>query len=141
MMQGLKLYCCALCLCEFGCELTTPLPRIVTATSPTIRKTTTGMWRAATRSATRAARRLASCSIIPARVEADLRVQIEQEKRLKNREASMARRTCTRKAPALTDEARQKQAEQLFLRGLIDACPRCGFEAPKVPPLRTSDAT
>ena len=42
----------------------------------------------------------------------------------------MARQArAARKQPALSDGARVKQAEKLFVRGLVDTCPRCGFEA------------
>ena len=72
---------------------------------------------------------------MPPRVEAQLRAAIKQaqEAKLKAREARMARlQRMQRKAAAGGGtgdaDAARVQAEKLFVRGLIDHCPRCGFE-------------
>lgn len=132
MMQGLKLYCCALCLCEFGCvsaKHKCPHCNGFFAYHPKDyhRQVGCGNKRCNKSGATFGF----MLYHVPARVENELRVAIkaEQEKRMKSREASMARLArMARKQPALSDGARQKQAEACFVRGLLDACPRCGFE-------------
>ncbi|KAL3897016.1 MAG: hypothetical protein SGPRY_013143, partial [Prymnesium sp.] len=75
---------------------------------------------------------------VPPRVENELRVEIKAvqashpEKRLKQREASAARsQRAARKEAPMSDEARQKHAEKLFVRNLLDECPRCGFTPPQ----------
>ena len=72
---------------------------------------------------------LRSVQEVEAQLRADLKLQ--QEQRLKAREAKAARLArAQRKQPALSESQVQKQAEKLFVRALIDACPRCGFEPP-----------
>lgn len=71
--------------------------------------------------------------MIPPRVEAQLRADLkaEQEAKLKAREAKMARLARMQRKGVGDDAsaaALRKQAEKLFVRGLIDSCPRCGFE-------------
>lgn len=132
MMQGLKLYCCALCLCEFGCV--SAKHRCPHCFGPFAyhpqdyhRQISCGNKKCTKSGATFGF----MLYHVPARVENDLRAQIkeEQERRLKAREAAAARQArAARKQPALSEGARRKQAEKLFLKGLIDACPRCGFE-------------
>jgi hypothetical protein len=134
MMQGLKLYCCARCLCEFGCvsaKHRCPFCNGVFGYHPRDfhRQINCGNKKCVKSGATFGFR----LTVIPPRVEAELRVQIkaEQERRLKAREANDARQArAARKQPALSDGERMKQAEKCFVRGLLDACPRCGFEPP-----------
>ena len=129
MMQGLKLYCCALCLCEFGCVSAThrcpvctrrfayhpnDYHRQIACGNPKCKREFGFM-----------------LNTVPPRVEAELRVQLkaEQERRMKAREASLARLArAQRKQPALSDAAKMRHAERCFVRGLLDACPRCGWE-------------
>ena len=129
MMQGLKLYCCALCLCEFGCVSAThrcPLCTGRFAYHPN------DYHRQIVCGSKKCKREFGFMLFtVPPRVEADLRVQLkaEQERRMKAREASLARLArAQRKQPALSDAAKMKHAERCFVRGLLDACPRCGWE-------------
>lgn len=63
-------------------------------------------------------------------------IRASQEAALKAREARLARLHRIQRKAAERGEADQgeaerlKQAEALFVRNLIDACPRCGFEPP-----------
>ena len=132
MMQGLKTYCCALCLCEFGCmtaEHRCPLCHRAFEYHPQDyhRQVSCG-------------NKKCSGSFgfwlhhVPPRVEDDLRAEAKQlqERRAKQREASAARaaRSARKGAGAASEAERQRQAEALFCAALLDACPRCGFEPP-----------
>eukprot|EP00965_Chrysotila_dentata_P246001 6206903-Pleurochrysis_carterae.AAC.2 len=132
MMQGIKTFCCARCLCEFGCVTAThrcPLcskpfeyhpndyHRMVSCGNAKC-KGEFGFW----------------LYPVPPRVEKGLRDELkkQQEAAMKSREAAMARlQRAQRKAPSWSAEQAKKQAEKLFVRGLIDSCPRCGFEPPR----------
>jgi len=130
-MQGLKTFCCARCLCEFGC---------VTAkhACPLCHKKSEYHYQDYHRQVTCAHKKCGGTYgfwlyTVPPRVEAQLRadLKLQQEQRLKAREAKAARLArAQRKQPALSESQVQKQAEKLFVRALIDACPRCGFEPP-----------
>ena len=132
IMQGLKLYCCGLCLCEFGCV--SARHRCPHCIGPFAyhpkdyhRELSCGSKKCVKTGATFGF----MLYHVPPRVENELRQQIkaEQERRMKAREASAARQArAARKQPAMSDGARMRQAEKLFCSGLIDACPRCGFE-------------
>ncbi|KAL1515358.1 hypothetical protein AB1Y20_001987 [Prymnesium parvum] len=131
LMQGLKSYCCALCLCEFGCVSAIHLcphcdrpfeyhpqdyHRQLTCGRTTCTKPFGFM-----------------LYHVPPRVENDMRAEIkaEQERRLKQREASAARlQRAARKETPMSDDERRKHAEKLFVRSLLDDCPRCGYSPP-----------
>jgi len=135
MMQGLKTFCCAGCLCEFGCVTATHKCPLCTRKLDSYHpldyhkqiecgscRRPFGFW----------------LFTVPARVEEALRAEIRasQEAALKAREARLARLHRIQRKAAERGEADQgeaerlKQAEALFVRNLIDACPRCGFEPP-----------
>lgn len=128
MMQGLKTYMCALCLCEFGCVsakhrcpkcgkfLDSYLPQDY--------------------------HRIIECNkceahfgfylyVIPPRIEAERRLELRatQEAALKSREAKLARLARAQRKAGTDGRAEAAlAAESLFVLGLVDACPRCGFE-------------
>ena len=129
MMQGLKLYCCALCLCEFGCvsaKHKCPICRKLYAYHPKDyhRQVECGNPKCKGSFGF-------MCYHVSPRVEEDLRVEIKQtqEKRAKQREASAARLArAQRKQAGVSAAEAMRQAEACFVRGLTDACPRCGYE-------------
>ena len=134
MMQGLKLYCCALCLCEFGCVSASHRCPLCT------RRFNYHPGEFHTQRTCGNAKCKGSFGFmqytVPARVEAELRAQLrtEQERRMKSREAVLARLArAQRKAPetVLSEAARLRQAERCFVHALLDACPRCGWEGPR----------
>ena len=131
MMQGLKTYCCALCLCDFGCM--TAIHRCPICNRKGLEYHPNDYHRIV---------KCTKCNKefgfwlyhIPARIEDDLRAELkaEQERRLKAREAKAARLArLQRKQPQLSAAAQMKQAEALFVRNLVDTCPRCGYEPPR----------
>jgi len=67
-------------------------------------------------------------------VEDDLRQEArkEQERQAKQREAAAARvaRAARKGTGGASEAERRAQGEKLFVAGLLDACPRCGFEPP-----------
>ena len=134
MMQGLKLYCCALCLCEFGCVSASHRCPLCT------RRFNYHPGEFHTQQTCGNAKCKGTFGFmqytVPARVEAELRAQLrtEQERRMKSREAALARLArAQRKAPetVLSEAARLRQAERCFVHALLDACPRCGWEGPR----------
>lgn len=131
MMQGLKSYCCALCLCEFGCvSATHRCPHC----NREFEYQPQDYHRQLQCASKRCSRSFGFCLYhVPPRVENDLRAEIKetQERRMKQREASTARlaRAARKEAP-LSDGARRKHVEALFVRGLLDECPRCGYCPP-----------
>ena len=122
MMQGLKTYCCALCLCEFGCM--TAEHRCPRCARP-FEYHPNDFHRQRVCGAKKCTQAFGFWEfVIPPRVEAQLRADIkkDQEAKLKAREARMARlqRMQRKEAGGADPEAARIQAEKLFVRGLID---------------------
>ena len=128
-MQGLKTYCCALCLCDFGCMSAIHKCPICTKD---FEYTTHDYHRQVSCGNARCTRTFGfHLYFIQPRVEAQLRadIRVEQEAKMKAREAAAARLArAQRKAPQASESEKRAQAERLFVLGLLDCCPRCGAE-------------
>ena len=127
MMMGLRTYVCCACLFEFGCVTahhSCPVCSRPISYHP-------DSYHEKVRCHHKRCRAEFGFRVYHAgpRILANLReIVLEQQKRAHKLRGAAAGRGQRRLAPPLSEAAQRRQAEKLFVLGLVDACPRCGVE-------------